>query len=377
MIDPRWAKIATTPDSAQILFVQDEWVFENLEQGLLKTFNQLLAYDKTPITEICCRALKRLDTTTARLVQQLAAQHQAKLTEIPAHLQALMNTVADLPLTPAKPATTKKHTNIFITWLYEFGLFVLTLYHDAKPVLRFLGNIVLIFFAVLRGQIKFRWKSFFYHAEHVGIRAIPIIALINFLIGVVLAYMGSVQLRKYGAEVYTLNLVALSVLREIGILLAAIMVAGRSGSAFTAHIGVMNVNQEIDALKTMGIDPIAILVLPRLMAILITLPLLTFIADIMGLMGGGFMAFFTLDLSLSQVMNFYQDIIQGWPFWIGMIKAPFFALIIAVIGCYQGLQVRGSAESLGALTTRSVVESIFLIIVFDALFAIMFSMLDI
>jgi phospholipid/cholesterol/gamma-HCH transport system permease protein len=193
----------------------------------------------------------------------------------------------------------------------------------------------------------------------------------------VLAYQGADQLRAYGAEIFTINLLGVSVLRELGVLLTAIMVAGRSGSAFTAEIGTMQVNEEIDALKTLGLDPVEVLVLPRLLAMMIALPLLAFFANMMALFGGAIMALFVLDISLAQFRDQFSQAITAQMFWIGIVKAPFFAFLIAMVGCYEGLRVEGSAESVGRLTTKSVVESIFLVIVADAAFSIFFSYLGV
>ena len=172
--------------------------------------------------------------------------------------------------------------------------------------------------------------------------------------------MGAIQLRKFGAEIYTLDLVAISILREIAIILTAVMIAGRSGSAFTAQIGTMKMNEEIDALTAMGIRPMRSLILPRIAAMVFVLPLVTFYADIMGLIGGGLMASLYLDTPLSQIVSHFQLAISKWHFWTGLIKAPLFGFVIGMISCYHGLSVQHNAESIGQHTTRSVVESIFL-----------------
>jgi len=205
----------------------------------------------------------------------------------------------------------------------------------------------------------------------------PIVGLLSFLIGVVMAYQGADQLRRFGAEIYTVNLLGIAILRELGVLLTAIIIAGRSGSAFTAQIGTMQVNQEIDALRTLGLDPVEVLVLPRLLGLVLTLPLLVFYADAMGLIGGALMSWATLDITIPKFLDQLRGAITEWTFWVGVLKAPFFAWIIAMIGCYEGFNVTGSAESVGRLTTQSVVESIFVVIVADAAFSILFSILKI
>jgi phospholipid/cholesterol/gamma-HCH transport system permease protein len=212
--------------------------------------------------------------------------------------------------------------------------------------------------------------------EQTGVNALPIVGLLNFLIGVVIAFQGADYLRPYGLENYTVPLTGASISRELGVLLTAIILAGRSGSAFTAQIGTMRVNEEIDAMLTIGLDPVEVLVLPRLFALLVTLPMLTLCANFMGIFGGGLMAWAELGIGIPEFLH-QLSTIAPWSFWIGMIKSPFFAIIIALIGCYEGFQVTGSAESVGRLTTLSVVEAIFLVIVTDAGFSIFFSALQI
>jgi phospholipid/cholesterol/gamma-HCH transport system permease protein len=215
------------------------------------------------------------------------------------------------------------------------------------------------------------------HLEETGLDALPIVGLISMLVGLVLAYQGVDQLRPFGAEIYMVNLVGVATLREMGILLTAIVVAGRSGSAFTAEIGTMKVNEEVDALSTLGLDPVEILVLPRLIALLITLPLLAFFADIMSLVGGAIGGLLLIDLTLPQFLDQLSIAVTPTMFWVGVVKAPVFAFVISMVGCFEGLRVTGSAESVGRQTTKAVVESIFLVIVLDALFSILFSVLGI
>jgi phospholipid/cholesterol/gamma-HCH transport system permease protein len=212
--------------------------------------------------------------------------------------------------------------------------------------------------------------------EQTGVNALPIVGLLTFLIGIVIAYQGADYLRFYGLESYTVQLTAASILRELGVLLTAIIIAGRSGSAFTAQIGTMRVNEELDAMRSIGLDPVEVLVLPRLIALLLTLPMLTLFANFMGIVGGGLMAWARLGIGIPEFLG-HLSTLAPWSYWIGMLKSPCFAVIIALIGCYEGFQVSGSAESVGQLTTLSVVEAIFLVIVTDAGFSIFFSSLQI
>src|SRR5579875_1015349 len=248
---------------------------------------------------------------------------------------------------------------------------------QARNLIGFFGLICITIARTLLNPRRLRFTSMVSHMERAGLDAMPIVGLLSFLIGVVIAFQGADQLRRFGAEVFVVNLVGISVLREMAILITAIIVAGRSGSAFTAEIGTMRVNEEVDAMMTIGLDPVEVLVLPRLFALVLTLPLLTFFADLMGLAGGAVMSVAALDLTLAQFIKQLQAAIPIWSFWVGLIKAPVFAFVIAMIGCSAGLRVARSAESVGRYTTRAVVQSIFVVILLDALFSILFSYLGI
>ena len=244
---------------------------------------------------------------------------------------------------------------------------------EARDLLHFLGHATVTLARSVRSPRRIRFVALVSHIESVGLHALPIVGLIAVLIGVVLVYQGADQLRRFGAEIYTVNLLAISILREMGILMTAIIIAGRSGSAFTAQIGTMQVNEEVDAMRTIGLDPMEVLVLPRAMALLIVMPLLTVYADLMGLAGGALMSLLILDISLVQFIERLREVVPVWSFWVGLIKAPVFGFVIALVGCHEGLKVRGSAESVGRHTTRAVVISIFLVMALDAVFSIFFS----
>jgi phospholipid/cholesterol/gamma-HCH transport system permease protein len=221
-----------------------------------------------------------------------------------------------------------------------------------------------------------RLPSVVRHVYETGVRAVPVVALIAFLISVIAAYIGAQQLRPFGAEIYTVDLVAIGVLRELGVLLTAIMVAGRTGSAFAAELGVMKLNDEVDALESMGMNPLELLVLPRVLGLVIAMPLLTIVADAMGLAGGAVLTRYLFDLPWPQFVTRLDDAISDTTFWAGLVKAPVFGLVIALTGTLRGLQVRESSRELGRLTTVAVVQSIFLVILVDALFAILFLEID-
>ena len=323
--------------------------------------------------------IEALDTTGALLVHRTVKQLSARGVEVvlsgglKAH-RDLVETVRshDVPCPPPPPAR-----GAVVTLLEETGRATFSVCNEALNLVNFLGHTVVVLFGSLLRPGRIRMTALINQMERTGLNALPIVGLISFLIGVVLAYQGADQLRKFGAEIFTVNLVGVGVLREMAIMLTAIIVAGRSGSAFTAQIGTMKVNEEIDAMRTIGLDPMEVLVLPRVVALVLVLPLLTFYADIMGLLGGAVMANATLDISFFQFARQFNAGVPVWSFWVGLIKAPVFAFIIAVVGCYEGFKVSISAESVGQRTTAAVVEAIFLVIVLDALFSIIFSILGI
>ena len=243
--------------------------------------------------------------------------------------------------------------------------------------LSFFGRVIVMMGRALLSVRRLRPISVARHVWDTGITAIPIVSLIAFLISVIIAYMSAQQLQRFGAEIFVVDLVTIGVLRELSVLLTAIIVAGRSGSAFAAEIGAMRLNEEIDALKATGVDPFEVLVVPRVIGLVIALPLLTVISDAIGLAGGALLCRYLLDMPLTQYMERVNDAIAPTTFWVGIIKAPVFAMIIAMAGVYRGMQVRDSSRELGRLTTVAVVQSIFLVILADALFSVLFVELDI
>jgi phospholipid/cholesterol/gamma-HCH transport system permease protein len=248
---------------------------------------------------------------------------------------------------------------------------------SARHFVSFFGESTVVLLRTLLHPRRLRLTPLVWQMEQAGFNALPIVGLMSFLIGIVIAYQGAVQLESFGADVFVVDLIGLSVLREFGILLAAVMVAGRSGSAFTAHLGSMKIDEEVDALRTMGLDPMEVLVLPRVLGLVLTLPLVAFFADLAALLGGGLMAWASQDIAPRTFLERLREAVEPWDFWVGIVKAPVFAGVIGLVGCYQGLQVGGSSESLGLNTTRAVVESIFLVIVLDALFSIFFTLIGI
>ena len=248
---------------------------------------------------------------------------------------------------------------------------------EGRDLTAFLGHTLIVAARAARRPRRLRATALVAHIERSGIDAMPIVGVVAFLVGIVLAFQSADQLARFGAEIFTVNIVGQGMLREMGVLLAAIILAGRSGSAFTAEIGTMVVNEEVDAMRAIGIDPMEALVLPRVLALVVALPLLTFFADLAGLAGGALMAALALDISLVDFARQLGDAVSSWTFWIGIVKAPVFGFTIALVGCFRGLRVVRSAESVSMMTTRAVVEAIFLVIVLDAMFSILFSVLGI
>ncbi|MBN1189691.1 MAG: ABC transporter permease [Dehalococcoidales bacterium] len=259
----------------------------------------------------------------------------------------------------------------FMDLLADVGLIIVDRWKDITALLGFMGLALVTLFAVLPHPTRWRITSLVTHIHQTGLNAVPIVALLTFLVGAVIAFLGATVLDIFGATIYTVDLVAYSFLREFGVLLAAILLAGRTASAFAAQIGSMKVNEEIDALKAQGLDPMELLVLPRMLALLLTLPMLTFVAMIAGLTGGAVVSIISLDVSLVRIINITREIpLQH--FLTGIAKAPFFAFVIALIGCLEGFKVEGNARSVGEHTTSSVVQSIFMVILLDAVAALFF-----
>lgn len=240
-------------------------------------------------------------------------------------------------------------------------------------LLGFFGATLVAAWSLIRHPSRFRVNAVVQRFEVVGVSALGIIGLMSFLIGIVIAQQGSVQLRQFGMEMLTINLVGRLTFRELGVLMTAIMVAGRSGSAFAAQLGTMKLTEEIDAMRTIGVSPMEALVLPRTLAVIIMMPLLGFYASILSVLGGAFLCAIALDIPPITFFQRLREVVPITDLWVGLIKAPVFGLIIAISGCFQGMQVKGNAEEVGLRTTAAVVQAIFLVIVIDAFFAVFFT----
>lgn len=283
---------------------------------------------------------------------------------------ALVTLIADRKLPLAVPTLSAPHGLAFI------GLRVQAYLVGFYGYLAFVGESALALLRSLRHPARLRWRPILHNIQIAGVDALPITGLLSFLMGIVIAYQGADQLQRFGANIFVVDLVALAMLRELSPLLTAIIIAGRSGSAYTAQIGTMKVTEEIDALRTIGVGAQEMLVLPKVVALVIVLPLLTVYTDITGLLGGMVMAQSRLGVGYDAFIDRLDEAIQVSSYWTGIAKAPVFAMIIALVGCYRGFQVGGSADSVGTQTTISVVQSIFLVIVTDAVFSIVFLWLD-
>lgn len=261
-------------------------------------------------------------------------------------------------------------------WLARVGRRAWDLVAGTHGYLAFVGESALALLGSLRHPSRLRWRPILHNIETAGVDALLITGLLSFLMGIVIAYQGADQLQRFGANIFVVDLVALAMLRELSPLLTAIIIAGRSGSAYAAQIGTMKVTEEIDALRTIGVGAQELLVIPKVCALLVVLPLLTVYTDVMGVLGGMVMARMKLDVGFDLFVDRLDDAVQLSSYGTGLAKAPVFAMIIALVGCYRGFQVGGSAESVGTQTTLSVVQSIFLVILTDALFSIVFLWLD-
>ncbi len=358
---------------AATLSVGGDWTLQHyatLRREIERTRRQVTETDRIELG-----ALGKLDTAGAGLLVELIGPARvARLSDwapqLPAERRALLTTVAaalDQPEAEQVP-----ETNGLADVLAHVGRTVSGVWNQQRTLLGFIGLTLQTLFTVIFNPRRWRITALVVHIEQTGLDAIPIVALLTFLVGAVVAFLGATVLADFGATIYTVNLVAFSFLREFGVLLAAILLAGRTASAFAAQIGAMKSNEEIDAIRTLGLSPIELLVLPRVLAMLITLPILTFIGILSGIVGGLVVCSLALDISPAMFFTILQRDIPLNHFLVGIGKAPVFAFLIAVIGCLEGFKASGSAQSVGEHTTSSVVQSIFMVILLDAIAALFF-----
>lgn len=318
--------------------------------------------------------VKRLDTFGAWLLERLVRAFstrgvEAKVSGLKDDYKPLFDELQQVE--PAKPEPRHRITVAFV--LGAVGLSIVRVGHLLAGIANMMGALAVAIGRVIVKPRRFRLTAMVHQLDNVGWRAVPIMLLITFLIGAIIAQQGIFHFRKFGADIYVVDMVGILVLRELGVLIVSIMIAGRSGSAYTAELGAMKMREEIDALHTMGFDPVEVLIMPRIIALIIAVPILTFIGAMSALYGGGLVAWLYGGIDPDIFLQRLKEAISIDHFLVGMIKAPFMALIVGVVACVEGLNVKGSAESLGLKTTASVVESIFLVIVLDGFFAIFFA----
>jgi len=327
------------------------------------------------VTAVDAGDIGRLDSAGVLQLLRFARRHGIELDVF--HFrddhQPLVDAIEDV----ADDRPKKKREYGVSAALARLGFAVQDNWHEILALVGFLGENLLKFGRMLAQPRRFRLTSTVYHMEQVGLDAVPLVFLLSYLVGAVIAFLGANILRDFGAEIYVVELVNVAFLREFAVLLTAIILAGRTASAFTAQIGAMQAREEIDAIRTLGLDPIDLLVMPRIIALLVMLPLLTFIAMIAGILGGATVGAFNLDIPPQAWMARMDATIEVRHFLVGLSKAPIFALIIGLIGCLEGLQVEGTAQSVGERTTSSVVQSISLVIILDAIMALWFMNMDI
>ncbi|MFM1782603.1 MAG: hypothetical protein RIS14_356 [Pseudomonadota bacterium] len=358
------------PQQPDQLLVSGDWTFRQAERLLV-----LIAGAGSGIHTIDARALTRLDASGSKLLLTLMDRLGLPLPALaskPEHaalIEAVRNSGAALPAPPSagKP---------FHRMLEAIGRWVANAYGNILIFLDFLGRTLLSLMESLLNPRHWRVTSIVFHMQAVGLNAVPLVMLLSFMVGAVVAFLGATVLSEFGAQLWVVELVGVAFFREFGVLLTAILLAGRTASAFTAQIGSMKSGEELDAIRTMGLDPIELLVLPRLKALLLTLPLLTFLATMAGLLGGMAVCVWHLDISPEMFIGRLQNELSPRHFWVGMSKAPIFAMVIGLIGCLEGFKVKNNAQSVGEHTTSSVVQTISLVILLDALAAMFFMELD-
>jgi len=336
---------------------------------------QIAALPRTVAGRILCDvgAIDAMDTSGAWLLQRTLSEFERaggaiKMARLSDDFAALMQTVAR-----SWEQTAQYQRTVPARWLERLGRWAWSAGENLHKALTFVGEAAIASAALLTRAQRMRWRVLLYDLQVDGLNGMPIIGLLSFLMGVVIAYQGSEQLKTFGANIFIVDLVGISLVREIAPLLTAILVAGRSGSAYTAQIGTMTVTEELDALRSLGISPMSLLVVPRAIALIIALPLLTVFADAVGVFGGMLIALSQLGVTFTEFLNRFEYAIVLRHYLIGLGKTPVFAVIIALVGCYQGFQVSGGVDSVGRHTTISVVQAIFLVIVTDAFFSILFS----
>ena len=323
-----------------------------------------------PIARVDLSDVSEIDTVGAWIACNIASEHGAEITGASERAQRLLGALEGIE---SEEQLAAPRLPVWSRVPEAMGEKVYNARTGIVGVVSFLGALLISAGSLLRNPRRFRTVALVRQLELVGVSALPIIGLMSFLIGIVIAQQGAVQLAAFGAETLTVNLVGRITLRELGVLMTAIMVAGRSGSAFAAEIGTMKLTEEIDAMRTIGISPMEALVIPRIMAAVLMMPLLGFYAACMAIIGGAVVGDLMLGIPFWTFLSRIQEVVPTYDVWVGLIKAPVFGLIVALAGCYNGMQVKGNSEEVGLRTTLSVVSAIFAVIVLDAFFAVFFT----
>jgi phospholipid/cholesterol/gamma-HCH transport system permease protein len=322
-----------------------------------------------PLT-IDLSGVEKMDTVGAWVIYRAVRDRGAKVVGAKGDVAALLERVPEYD-EPAQihPEERPGHLRV----LDELGGWVSEAGQTMVGLVAFLGSVLIGFYDIVRHPRRFRLNAVIQRFDLVGVRALGIIGLMSFLIGIVIGQQGAVQLEQFGAEIYTINLIGRITVRELGTLMTAIMVAGRSGSAFAAQLGTMKITEEIDAMRTIGVSPVEVLVIPRMIAAVVMMPLLSFYSMVVTMIGGGIYVWADLGIPPLTYVQRLQEVVPMRDLWVGLIKAPVFGVIIALTGCFQGMLVQGNSEEVGIRTTAAVVQAIFLVIVIDAVFAVFFS----
>ena len=377
IVSPATIRLARNGKTGQLL-LGGEWIVA--EAARIDAALRALSAEGVTEMKIDGSAISSLDSAGVWLILRTRRDLETKgisidSVEVPEHYRGLFEKMESDSLAPA---VTHPRSLTLEDYLDRLGRATIHGLQQTYDLLGFLGRITVeTWEAITSPRRELPFPAFIHQIEETGLTALPIVGMLAFLLGVVLTYQGADQLQRFGAQIYTIDFLGIGFLRELGGLVTAIIVAGRSGSAFTAQIGTMRVNEETDAMQTIGLNIAEILVLPRVLGLMVALPLLTFFADVVGIIGGMVMTYFDLGITLPAFMRELESAITVRTLLVGLIKAPVFAFVIALVGCFEGLRVERSAASVGRLTTRSVVESIFLIIALDAGFSILFSVLGI
>ncbi len=369
--------LLTATPSGDVLELRPGGAWTAANAATLEVLSSSIAgeLDRAKAVKLDMAGVRELDTLGAWLLEKIS--RRAASAGRPAEVVGVADNYAGLieevhQVNRHNPAPVPA-LNPIVAKLNDIGRSAVGAEGRRRVFLQMLGSLFLALVGVLRRPRSLRLTSLVYQLYRVGWQAIPIMALITFLIGAIIAQQGFFHFRKFGADSYVVDMVGILVLRELGVLIVAIMVAGRSGSAYTAELGSMKMREEIDALSTMGLDPVEVLILPRIIALIFALPILSFIGSMAALYGGGLVAQFYGGMGPAIYIARLHDAVSVTSFKVGIIKAPFMALAIGIVACSEGLRVKGSAESLGKQTTTSVVKSIFLVIVLDGLFAVFFA----